>query len=215
MLNRKAVIVNDILKENLSELRYVFVLESPHKDELKAGIPLCGVAGKCAASVLELSEISLGHFAYGRDDTAILNISISPLQCIGNQMYPYLEEKNVMDFVRNNSSSLCNHKQNNDKDFVNRVHDLEEYLLQNFKKRFDQIYESNSKIKVILCGKFAQNYFKKCYEEQLNKIEYHDIIHPSYSNWSEKKFMKREKRNPEVHKEKELLKELRKYYKNH
>lgn len=61
--NKNAFIVNDIIPEDVSKLQYVFILESPHKDEMNEGIPLCGLAGKRAASALELSAESLGHFA--------------------------------------------------------------------------------------------------------------------------------------------------------
>lgn len=35
--NKNAFIVNDIIPEDVSKLQYVFILESPHKDEMNEG----------------------------------------------------------------------------------------------------------------------------------------------------------------------------------
>lgn len=43
--NKNVFIINDIIHEDVSKLQYVFILESPHKDEMNEGIPLCGLAG--------------------------------------------------------------------------------------------------------------------------------------------------------------------------
>src|SRR4051794_17139555 len=66
----------------------VFVFESPHVDELKAGLPVTGAAGKSALRFLlpsQPKELSLGRFvqqshAVGDDRIAILNVSNVPMQ---------------------------------------------------------------------------------------------------------------------------------------
>lgn len=88
-----------------------------------------------------------------------MNISVSPLQNVtGLKKSQYIEDNAVRYFVKNYSDNLCNHNQNKVKKVnVDRVHALEEYLLKDFKERFDRVYKQHSDITVVLCGKFAQN----------------------------------------------------------
>lgn len=66
----------------------VFVFESPHVDELRAGLPVVGAAGKSALRFLlpgQPKDRSLGCFvqqsyAAGDDRIAILNVSNVPMQ---------------------------------------------------------------------------------------------------------------------------------------
>lgn len=143
-----------------------------------------------------------------------MNISVSPLQNVtGLKKSQYIEDEAVRLFVRNKHKSLCNHNQNKVKKVnVDRVHALEEYLLKDFKERFDRVYKQHSDITVVLCGKFAQNYFKKCYESRLDSIDFREIIHPSYSNWSDNRFITRIKKDSNTILEKELLEEIKAYY---
>ena len=66
----------------------VFVFESPHVDELKAGLPVVGAAGKSALRFLlpeQPKDLSLGRFVRQRHDVgdgriAIVNVSNVPMQ---------------------------------------------------------------------------------------------------------------------------------------
>jgi hypothetical protein len=79
--------VPDLVPSNRA-VELVFVFESPHVDELKAGLPVVGAAGKSALRFLlpdQAGDLSLGRFvqqrhAAGDDRIAILNVSNVPMQ---------------------------------------------------------------------------------------------------------------------------------------
>ncbi len=79
--------VPDLLPSNRA-VELVFVFESPHVDELSAGLPVVGAAGKSALRYLapgQSRDLSLGRFvqerhAAGDGRIAILNVSNVPIQ---------------------------------------------------------------------------------------------------------------------------------------
>lgn len=110
-------LVDDIIPKDLSKLKYVFILESPHIDEIRAGLPLIGDTGESVMKALGISVTdkinNFGKFvSLKRNDTAIMNISQCPLQSINKKgvEIKYIEDEDVRNFVRNNYVSIQHHR---------------------------------------------------------------------------------------------------------
>lgn len=69
-------------------LNLLLLLESPHRDELNAGVPLCGEAGRLARNFLSpgdpradsLGRLLIELYAEGRTGIGVMNVSPVPLQ---------------------------------------------------------------------------------------------------------------------------------------
>lgn len=148
--------VNDIVPKNKSKINYIFIFESPHNTEIETKIPVSGATGKYILNQLELKiedVSSFGEFAENRYDTVILNVSNFPLQKINSDnRYEYELEK--LKSVRKSYKALFNHR----KPLRDSIGDIERNLFDNFQDRFNKIY--NNGMKVIICGRFAESYFR-------------------------------------------------------
>lgn len=168
--------VNDIVPENKSKIKYIFIFESPHNTEVSNGIPVSGSTGKYILKQLGLcvkNDISFGKFALNRYDIAILNVSNYPLQEINSDRR---SELNDLKFIRNNYTSLLRHR-------CCKKNEIEQVLIDCLKKRLDSIYGTdidNKKRHIVVCGKFAEAYFKQAKPN----TPYIYMPHPSRSGWS-------------------------------
>lgn len=188
--------VNDIVPKNKSKINYIFIFESPHKTEIETRVPVSGATGKYILNQLKLKiedVSSFGKFAENRYDTVILNISNFPLQKI-NFDYRSEEELEKLKSVRKSYKALFNHKN----PLRDSIGDIEQNLFDNFQKRFIKVYDNG--MKVIVCGRFAEAYFKKL---KFN-LQYNYMPHPANSGWKKLDDFQQE-----------LLKELQNYYHEH
>lgn len=168
--------VDDLLDE---KTKVIFVLESPHTQEVKNGYPVAGKSGKDMSNVLfedeSLKKISFGKLIYDKKISGfgILNVSNIPLQ---KSAYKMQENEIFRDFelIRQNPSlrkkecSLNNTIRVFQTDFKNRL-------------------ELHKDKKIVLCGAFVQKVFKDIFSQSdfKNIIE---VPHPSFNNWSKQKY---------------------------
>lgn len=81
-------VVDDLVQRRAGPIELLFVLESPHVDELREGYPLAGIAGTDALAYLQdrrRNAESLGGFVKSRINAGdgrigVLNVSSVPLQ---------------------------------------------------------------------------------------------------------------------------------------
>ena len=81
-------LVDDLVLRSAGDVELVFILESPHTDELISRHPAAGIAGRDALAILRQQPRgteSLGHMVHdninaGDGQVAILNVSTVPLQ---------------------------------------------------------------------------------------------------------------------------------------
>lgn len=185
--------VSDIVPKDKSKIKYIFIFESPHKTEIETKVPVSGMTGKYILNQLKLkieSVNNFGIFAKNRYDTVILNISNYPLQKINSDIR-LKDELEKLKIVRKSYKALFNHR----KVLKDTIGNIEQNLFDSFQKRFNEIY--NKGMKVIICGRFAEAYFKKL---ELN-LQYNYMPHPSKSGWKKLNDFQQE-----------LLKELQNYY---
>lgn len=176
--------VNDLVRDS----KVIFILESPHKEELKAGVPLAGLSGRSMAKELFLQEDILPMGKYLKQLTenkkqtiyGIVNVCPFPLQ---QSAYPvkefvqlYNEELEIAEAIR--KSTATTFKDENKALFHKLlINDFENRLLRALKE--DTI--------VVPCGKFAEKYVNQlAIKDKLNIIK--GVPHPSYNSWSRERY---------------------------
>jgi len=165
--------VDDIVYDTT---KVIFVLESPHTQEVKNGYPVAGKSGVDMSSVLFDSKEPFGKLVFEKKvkNIGLVNISNYPLQKSAYEN----PDANVLEFfelIRQNPKPRKTAKTN-----INLVI---EKMLSNFKKRL----EKHKDKKLVLCGNFAQNAFDVVFDES----EFSDVLrvpHPSFNNWKKVRY---------------------------
>lgn len=174
---------------NLENAKFIFILESPHIQELKYGLPVSGGSGKMMTKHLfpkqyETSNLPLGRFVDSFKDTdeevsrvGIMNICRIPMQ---KSAYPedvqskYQRVLNILERLRKNVKRLTS-----EESFI------KESMINNFMKELEKVKENAY---IIPCGKTAENYFSQIdiFDKKYNYIA--EIPHPSFGSWSKQKY---------------------------
>jgi hypothetical protein len=166
-----------------STSKILFILESPHKEELKNGVPLAGLSGRSMAKELfQVKETeAIGKYLAKQTKTiySIINVCPFPLQA---SAYPdefvlqYKEELLVAESIRTSSAKSF---RDTDKSTFHNM------LIKDFKSR---LLEGITKDAIIVpCGKFADKYVKELL--LANEYEIIDgVPHPSYNSWARPKY---------------------------
>lgn len=181
----KDYFVGDLVYE---ETQVVFVLESPHTQEVKNGYPVAGKSGNDMSKVLFGLDESFGKLIYEHSikNIAIVNVSNYPLQKSAYKN-PQMIELEQFEKIRQNPKL-----RKYDKDGINAVL---KPMMDNFSKRLS-IHKDK---KIVLCGNFAQAAF----DSVLDETQFKEILrvpHPSFNNWKKEKY-------------KEVIEELKRFVK--
>lgn len=166
--------VDDCFSCDEKDVEYLFLLESPHKEEIKTQVPLSGKSGKAVSKFLfgENEEESFGEKVKNKKTNqkiGIVNISNVPLQII-EIISKTIEIPKELEDIRNSKKENA-------------------ILYKIFKEKMDKMSFPNIK-KIIVCGEFAFTYFNKYNTEERNgEVKWaHDIIsvvpHPSRGQWA-------------------------------
>ncbi|MCV0384717.1 MAG: hypothetical protein K5799_14945 [Erythrobacter sp.] len=165
----------------------VFVFESPHVDELSAGLPVVGPAGKSAMRYLapgQSADMSLGRFvqerhAAGDGRIAILNVSNVPMQAaafVGTEA-PELEDGEwamIERARRSKARSMCAMR-----DPAARV--IAEVLVNGLRQRLSAV-DRGVDGRVVAAGTFAQRVVAAALPDL--SPEPLCVPHPSFNQWN-------------------------------
>ena len=169
----KDYFVNDLVYD---EMRVVFVLESPHTQEVKNGYPVAGKSGNDMSKVLFGLDEAFGKLIYEQiiKNIAIVNVCNYPLQksAYKNHLMRELEQ---FEKIRQNPKL-----RKYDKDGINAV---VKPMMDDFSKRLSKHKDK----KIVLCGNFAQAAFESVLDESQFK-ETLRVPHPSFNNWKKEKY---------------------------
>jgi len=159
----KDYFVDDLLFDNTD---VIFVLESPHTQEVKNGYPVAGKSGNDMSKVLFGLDESFGKLIYEQKikHIGILNVSNYPLQHSA-----YKEE------FRQNPKQRRYDKSGINPSVIK--------MMEDFKKRL----EVHKDKKVVLCGNFAQSAFESVFNTDEFKTIF-KVPHPSFNNWKKAKY---------------------------
>ena len=178
--------VDDI---NIENAEVIFVLESPHKDEIEKGYPVAGKTGKNMSSILfDKNHNALGKLIYDelikkkngkKYDNSILKFGIINISSIPLQKKIYQDNeifclKNLF-WLRENITRDKNAINRNFKKDKKEKNQLIQLLIDSLKLRILSINR-----KIILCGNFSQAFYKKAFGD----IKYREtlkLLHPI--NW--------------------------------
>jgi hypothetical protein len=171
----KKYFVDDIIYD---DTEVIFVLESPHTQEVKNGYPVAGKSGVDMSLVLFdvaepfgklINEHKLPHLG-------LCNISNYPLQ--KSAYDPADRDAKVLEFfetIRQNPKPR--------KSIKGGINLVIEKMLTNFKGRL----EKHKDKKIVLCGRFAQNAFDAVFRDD----EFRAVLrvpHPSFNNWRKARY---------------------------
>jgi hypothetical protein len=171
----QAYFVDDILYE---DTKVIFVLESPHTQEVKNGYPVAGKSGVDMSLVLFNQNEPFGKLVkeHKLPHLGLCNISNYPLQ-----KSAYAEDDRdakVLEFfetIRQNPKPRKSAK--------GGINLVIEKMLSNFKERL----EKHKDKKIVLCGRFAQNAFDVVFRDD----EFQAVLrvpHPSFNNWRKARY---------------------------
>ena len=159
--------VDDLIFE---DTKVLFVLESPHTEEVKNGYPVAGKSGKDMSKVLFSRSEALGKLIYTQEvqGLGIINISNYPLQKSAyKESYPELE---LFEKIRQNPKLRRSDKLG--------INPLIIQIMSDFKTRLMKHKESS----IILCGRFAEAAFDAEFQEGMfQKVV--RVPHPSFNQW--------------------------------
>lgn len=168
--------------------KMIFILESPHKEELKVGVPLAGLSGRSMAKELFLQEDILPMGKYLKQLTednkqsfyGIVNVSSFPLQQSAYPETEFIQQyKNELEIAESIRKSTANQYRDENKALFN------ELLINDFQNRLIRMIEDDSII--VPCGKFAEKYVNQlAMTDKLNIIK--GVPHPSYNSWSRERY---------------------------
>lgn len=164
----KNYFVDDLIYD---DTKVLFVLESPHNEEVKRGYPVAGKSGRDMSKVLFNDTEPLGKLISERSvkNLGIINVCNYPLQMSAYEDASLEADMQFFEKIRQNPK--LRKKQAPINAVVSKVMD-------NFKARLD----AHKDKKIILCGKFAEASFDSVFNE-LSFKEVLRVPHPSFNQW--------------------------------
>lgn len=193
---KEAYKVKHLIKENTEK---VFVLESPHIDELLNGAPVSGLSGKAMSKVIYNGEKTeaLGIIlkrefeanVEGSGKHGVMNICPIPMQRAAylnkdvTKIYgefnveKYSEFFDILEKLRTGTRLTYRDKKRNE---------LQAIILEDFKAELDKLKDRN--ITVIPCGKTAETFVEAANIENGKWELLKGVPHPSFGNWFKNKY---------------------------
>lgn len=168
--------------------KMIFILESPHKEEIKAGVPLAGLSGRSMAKelfgredILPMGKLLKQYISEDKETIyGIVNVCPFPLQLSAFPDAAFVEsfkdEIKMAEAVRVSSAKVFKDK---DKETFDHL------LLEDFGDRL--LAAAKEDTMIVPCGKFAEKYVNKIPSlDKLNII--YGVPHPSYNSWSRERY---------------------------
>ncbi|ADL12833.1 hypothetical protein [Acetohalobium arabaticum] len=185
--------VNDVINQ---EAAFLFILESPHTQEMRNGYPVAGSSGvemtkfiyntdkKDAFGKLVSQTKKYSDEYENLERFSILNVSSAPMQREGLKDYDLDEEEERI--VRILEKLRVNYKSRNHRN--QEWNQVKEVILSDFKQRLVSGLEVMERLTYLVpCGKLAVNYLQLIQnsEKIINQKEViWNIPHPSFNQWS-------------------------------
>lgn len=174
-------------KENT--MHYIFILESPHVDEIQNGIPLSGPAGKAAFESIfpssQDSEMTLGKYiSEGRINASIINISDIPLQKRAYETVKDVKDEFIISELDWKKIERIRKTGSLGDDIYSK------FIKSSFQFRFNRLIKKleNDNYKIISCGRFSNKIVKKFVGADFDQLEL--IYHPSQGWWKPTRYRK-------------------------
>lgn len=169
---------------------FIFILESPHLQELKYGVPVAGPSGATMSKHLfgeKYAKFPLGLLVKKNADEAknrprlnrigLMNVSNIPLQ---SAAYGHPEVRKTyapwFDALARIRSS--NHQDEYKDALLNAIQAV---MVESLREKLFKLADKD--LAIIPCGRFAQKFFRLANVTKPNWHVIRDVPHPSYNSW--------------------------------
>ncbi|WP_062198026.1 hypothetical protein [Massilibacterium senegalense] len=183
--------VKDVITDQTT---FLFILESPHVQELKYKVPVAGSSGASISKhlfgeeyVKPLGRLVKYNLDYERNHPSLnkiglMNVCNIPMQKIAYQNATLKAEYetffDALEGIRSNNQTI-HYRQAS-------WNVMQQLVLNHFRERLEPL--KSKTIVIVPCGRFAQKFFHltECKSATWTVIE--NVPHPSYNSWSRPKY---------------------------
>lgn len=174
--------------------KVVFVLESPHIQEVKFGAPVSGASGTTMSKHLfgesynkPLGRLVKKNVEEQKGSPALDAIGLMNVCGIPMQRAAY-KDSGVTETYRDFFDMMAGVRQNNQKDLFKEEpwNMLQEVILDRFRERLQN--HTGQKCVMVPCGRFAQKFFRLAGIHSDSWYVIDEVPHPSYNSWDRKQY---------------------------
>lgn len=173
----------------------IFVLESPHVEELKYGAPVSGNSGRTMSKHIfgpDYARFPLGQLVKKNADErldrprlngiGLLNVSNIPLQKAAYGKTDFPEDTNLW------LEAMGTLRTSNQKSTFSSSHteSVQSYFIENLKTKLHALQDRP--ITLIPCGRFAQKFVRLADVRNQSWRVIDDVPHPSYNSWDREQY---------------------------
>lgn len=174
--------------------KLIFVLESPHVQEVKFGAPVSGASGATMSKHLfgerynkPLGRLVKKNMDEQKDRPALNAIGLMNVCGIPMQRAAY-KDRNLTEQYREFFDIMEKVRQNNHQDtFQNESWNaLQNLILDRFRDRLEK--QKKHECTLVPCGRFAQKFFRLAGVTSTNWYVIDNVPHPSYNSWDRERY---------------------------
>lgn len=172
---------------------FIFILESPHIQELKHSAPVSGSSGKTMASVLldQTVEKPLGILVKENAEAGFPDKKLNQIGIMNVSNIPLQKKAYDIDDIKQNEfffDLLEKIRTTNERTVYSNpeLNDLQSALLQKFNEHLKQICGRTCTL--VPCGRFAQKFLRMSTVKEDNWKIIYDVPHPSYNSWNQTRY---------------------------
>ena len=194
---RESYEVKNLIKLNTEVL---FILESPHIDELFFGSPVSGLSGKAMSKALlgneektPIGRLVKKHFSEGNypslEKVGIVNICPIPMQrtaYVNDKIVDIYGELNLDEYEDFFGALEKIRVGTKEKYRDEKRNEIQRIVLESLNEVMSSLHEKN--LTIVPCGKTAQTFFNLSSVSSPNWTIIENVPHPSYGNWSKSKY---------------------------
>lgn len=170
--------------------RFVFLLESPHIQELRLGAPVCGASGQSMSAHLfgsAYAHLPLGVIVKRNADEGLDRPSINRIGLMNTCQIPLQASAyDAVDAAQHADllAAFAALRTNNARDRYpdERLMAVQTIIVRHLRKKL--LHLQNQRLALVPCGRFAQKFLRLAAVTSAHWTIIPDIPHPSYNNWS-------------------------------
>lgn len=176
------------------ESKVIFILESPHVQELKYGAPVSGSSGATMSKHLfgpafnkPLGRLVIKNMEEHKNRPSLNAIGLMNVCGIPMQRKAYGDPE-VMEKYRDFFDVLEGVRQGNQKDVykVEAWNAMQDVILRRFQERLARQF--GKECTMVPCGRFAQKFFRLASMVSDSWQVIDDVPHPSYNSWDRERY---------------------------
>ena len=158
--------------------KIIFILESPHTQEVKNGYPVAGKSGVDISKILFNLDEPFGKLLHEKKITniGIVNVCNYPLQLSAYKNTDLSKSTHMKYFEKIRQNPIQRKR-------INPINEVIKTMMDDFKNRLMRHEDK----KIVLCGNFAQNTFDSIANED-DFLAVLRVPHPSFNNWKKDKY---------------------------